>query len=860
MFRDSFAHLRDRRPVNLGECQFDLEGRVLRHADGTVAELRPQAWSVLRLLAASPGRLVSKEQFMAAIWPDVVVTDGSLAQAVSDLRAALGPHGHRLIRTVARRGYLLVPEAAEAAEAAEARPAAALPAARPLAGREHDLLTLAGLLGSRRLVTLTGAGGIGKTALALHAAHREAAAGRRVAWVDLAAMARPASVPAAVGHALQLPPAAADPTLPQPIDRLQPLDALLVLDNAEHLVDAVAPLARHLLDRAPAVRLLVTSQVPLGIDDEQVFRLRALALPDPGAPLLDAMRCGAVALFVRQAGAADLHFSATEANIATIGAVCRHLDGNALAIRLAAACVPRFGLAGLAEQLGRRLNLLAGSGRDQPARQRTLAAAFDWSHSLLGPDEQRVFRSLGSFAGPFRPLWVDQLLGELPGEDGDGADPSGSVFAILGELVDRSLVEADPAGRGQLRLLESARLYALQRQAEAGETRHLQRRHARTLALRLAHQAARLYAGRLSRDGFVAARQEAIDELRAAMIWSLSPEGDADIALALVYDAAPFCEGLALQADGARWVAELASLANTPESSLDAVRLQCAALHWNASWTGAHREGGAMTPLAVADAPSRLADPRRRAHGLCVAAREAVFQGRHADAQVLVERALAGQGPDWPGWLRALPLHLSALARLFHRPDEAEVGLRAALAQLQAEPLGDSAAAFAISFNLALSVWLQERWDEAAGLMQALLEEPRDSHERCWIYLYLALARIEQGRQGDVAGPVLEGLPHLRRAGVLGLCANGLALIAARLGCAQQAAQLLGANEAFVARSGWQHNRIGLRLQAACRDVLASIASADRIDAWLAEGRRFDDDAIESASRAALQRPCGPPA
>lgn len=389
-------------PLVLGCRVVDLDAGILRDANGASIALRPQAWAVLALLLRQRGKVVTKTQLLDTVWAGRVVTDASLARAVSDLRTAFGSDGHRIIRTAARRGYLLVAPVEPALDRGLQR-TAPLPAARgPLFGRAADLADLCALMARHRLVTIVGAGGVGKTAIAVAAARSLAVAPpSKAAWVDLAQLADPQWLVATVARSLGLPTAQGADQLTGLLAALAPLSAWLVLDNAEHLVAGVARLVRAMLDAAPGLRVLVTSQAPLHIEAEHVFRLTPLDVPALGASLADAAGSGAVALFVDQARALDRHFELGPANLGLVIELCRRLEGLPLAIRLAAARLPLLGLAAVASRLNDRLQLLAAHSREAPTRQQTLLAALDWSCSLLGPQEQTLFRRLGVFVGGF---------------------------------------------------------------------------------------------------------------------------------------------------------------------------------------------------------------------------------------------------------------------------------------------------------------------------------------------------------------------------------------------------------------------------------------------------------------------------
>ncbi len=480
--------------------RFELQAHERRLlVDGVPAALGARAFDLLLALADHPAQLLTKHELMDQVWPGVIVEENNLAAQISALRKVLGGD---LIATIPGRGYRFT---ARTESPAAAAPAVAAPASladdshlyaepptlrtnlperpQPLIGRGGDLAALAALVDAHRLVTLVGAGGMGKTRLAQAFLHAQREAWKHgVCWIELASVTDPAALPGVIASALGVRPPAGEPLVGL-AGAVAPLQMLVAFDNAEHLLDEVARIAHALLDKAPGLRIVVTSQTPLKLAEERLFRLEALAVPQGPLPAAQAIDFGAVALFTERAQAADARFALTDANAPAVIALCAALDGLALAIELAAARVPMFGVQRLAASMQDRLQLLTASrDRSAPARHQTLRAAVEWSHGLLNEREQTVFRRLSVFAGSASLALIQQVVADPP-EDG-GLDEWAVLDALSG-LVDRSLVavvggvdDAEP----RYRLLASPRALALERQQAAGDEERLRRRHALALA------------------------------------------------------------------------------------------------------------------------------------------------------------------------------------------------------------------------------------------------------------------------------------------------------------------------------------------------------------------------------------------
>ncbi len=468
-------------PLRFGPSQrFELqpaERRLL--VDGQPAALGRRALDLLIVLAERPDHLLTKNELLDRVWPGLVVEEANLQMQVSNLRKLLGGE---VIATVPGRGYRFTAVVGDTAVASTTAPVLAPPpgAVHRLIGRDHDLARLEDLLQVGGCVTVVGSSGVGKTSLARSSAARWA--GRSV-WVDLAALVQGRQIAGALARALDLQLTGSDDEAPtQLLAALHEQSLLLVLDNAEHLIQPCAELAA-LLHPLPGVRLLVTSQAPLAVAGERVLRLEPLLLPEPDSGVDD----GALALLVERIVAADHRFALTPAVLPLLRTICAQLDGLPLAIEMAAARVPLLGLQGVHDALAERFALLTRGHREAATRHRTLHNALDWSYRLLGPTEQRLFRALGVFAGGFTLELAVALMT-------DDAQARWDVIDGLATLADRSLVVVSRDDPPRYRLLETMRAYALEQLRLAGdpadEETTVCRRHAEAvLALVTRHTA-----------------------------------------------------------------------------------------------------------------------------------------------------------------------------------------------------------------------------------------------------------------------------------------------------------------------------------------------------------------------------------
>jgi predicted ATPase/DNA-binding winged helix-turn-helix (wHTH) protein len=449
---------------------------------GCPVELGARAFDLLIALAERRDRLVSKAELLELVWSGLVVEEANLPVQMSGLRKLIGAQvivtvpgrGYRFVAGLHHRCGLPVDRHAEVPIAAP-NPQSNVPAESDiLIGRGADVAELSSWLTERRLVTVLGAGGIGKTRLAQAVAR--ARVGLHVGgvwWIDLAALTTAPQIASAVAATMQLRLGEGDTTTIL-VRTLAKTDTLLVLDSCEHLISEVGLLARAILAAAPGVRLLATSQELLQVPGERVYRLDTLAVPPPGTPLHIARGYSAMQLLEHRARASDQRFRLDAASVDAAMELCRRLDGIALAIEMAAARLPALGAEPtrrlVAERLLRNADLAA------PAHHRTLSTLFDWSHALLDATEQAVLRRLSVFVGSFRLELAQRVAADDEIDDW-------AVLDAVAALVDKSLLQVGgQQPRPRYRLLANTRLCAAERLDAAGEAGETYRRHGLALA------------------------------------------------------------------------------------------------------------------------------------------------------------------------------------------------------------------------------------------------------------------------------------------------------------------------------------------------------------------------------------------
>jgi predicted ATPase/DNA-binding winged helix-turn-helix (wHTH) protein len=689
-----------------------------------------RALEILTALVERAGELVSKGELISRAWPDTFVEESNLKVNVAALRRTLGD-GARYIATVNGRGYRFVspvkvsgPEVAtRGSGATSVRPHNLPVATTRIVGRSEAIEAVLAQFEDSRLVTLVGAGGIGKTTVALAAAERAVGTVEHGVWfVDLAPLRDPALIPGAVAAALGLTVHSAN-TYAALSAFLLGRRLMLVIDNCEHLIDDAATFAERILADATGVCILATSREPLRARGEQAYRLSPLETPPAllDSSAVDILAFPAVQLFVERAAASHKGFRLDDAEAPAVAEICRKLDGMALAIELAATRVDAFSVGEILGLLDDRFRLLKGR-RTAPERHQTLAATLDWSHDLLSGTERTVLRRLSLFAGSFNLESACAVAAEK------GADLS-AVIEDLANLVAKSLVVAEAGGAAtHYRLLDTTRSYALQKLVEHDELDRLRRRHAEHVR-DLAERAEAEWEIRPIAE-WLAIYGAKVDDVRSALGWAFAEGGDIAVGVGLTVAAIPFWEHLSL-VEECRACAERALQGGGSLSQRDEMKLRTALgttlLHTRGPLPGVKETWSRALQLAeqLGDVEYQLRclwglcdyHTWTGSHGAALAITQriravAIDKGDFA-ASVNVDRQ-AGTALRYLGDLAGSRLHLERMISRYVPPV-----VRAGVARFQLDPR------LAARGTLANILWLQGYPDQAVQMSRRQLEGAR---------------------------------------------------------------------------------------------------------------------------------------
>jgi predicted ATPase len=536
--------------VRFGPFRLIASERLLAKGSEPVT-LGGRALDILIALIERAGEVVSHKELVKRVWSDVIVEESSLRVHIAGLRRALGDgrDGARYITNVAGRGYCFVASVQRSAPNGVRTVAGrsrieTLPARlQRMIGRDDIVEALRSEIISRRFVSIVGPGGVGKTTVAVAAAHGLVTDfPDSICFLDLSALRNDALVVPAVASAIGCLEQTQDSLL-RLLAFLSDKHMLLVLDSCEHVVEAVAMLTERMFRETPHVHILATTREALRVEGENIHPLKSLDIPSANSGLTAAavLKFPAAQLFMDRAAAGGHEHDLTDEDAPIVADICRQLDGMPLAIELTASRSSTYGIGGLAELIGDRL-MLFWQGRRSVPRHHTLQALLDWSYDLLSEREKAALCALSTFTGAFTLEMAQAVL--LPRDCGGY-----QVANVIAELVEKSLIVVSNAeGESSYRLLDTTRTYAAAKSQERGEANATARRHALYYAERLVGVPTNVL-----RNRDLTSYSRYVGDIGVALEWSFSEGGDHSVAVPLGAGAAPLFFGLSMLSECRRW-------------------------------------------------------------------------------------------------------------------------------------------------------------------------------------------------------------------------------------------------------------------------------------------------------------------
>jgi len=839
------------KPIRFGRGElWSAERRLL--IDGQSAALGARAFDLLLVLIERRDRVVPKSELLDLVWPGLVVEENNLQVQISALRKVLGP---RAISTIPGRGYrftldldaLSTEQPDLSAFAPHARPQETargnLPVdLPPLIGRDDAVRELLNCVETHRLVTITGAGGMGKTTLALAVARQLQRKFKDGAWlVELASVSDPALVAQTVAQTLRIAVNESGAALERLIDVLATQQLLLVLDNSEHVAEATGRLALALTTRVPGLRALVTSQKLLNVPGEAVLKLGPLATPTE-TQREQIEHFGAVRLFVERAQTLQPDFAITSSNAEAVAEICRRLDGMPLAIELAAARVRLFGVNGLRERLGERFKLLRGGSPAAAPRHQALLATIDWSQQQLSEFERAELFQLSTCVGGFGLEFAQRMCA-------DESHDAWAVVEALSSLVDGSLVQVEPGDPPRYRLLESTRAYALEGLAQAGQAGAAMRRHAHALRDYFIETEEQRFGenGSLTMADYMRRLSPELDNLRAALDWAMGLGDDLATALALCGASAMMLRWSGLSEEGLQRVLQVRRRLEQVNNPANQASLWLAVSHLG--------DIGRLLPLPeLLDTAQRaVAIYRKSGH------RRRLYQSLYnegwllsysdqsaAVAGVLEEMRQLERAPD-PAWLRALRQNLvGGVALREERFDEAAAIFFEQDRLLAAVP-GEELSLIRTRNNLCGALNCLGRFEDAIAVAKSAIalgdEVGRGALGYTFFQLlhsYLFLAELDQATE-----TMRRAMPGWRRDAMVLLAADQLGLLLAEQGRVPDAVRIDAAAGAYTRRTGPRPHPVRVRArQRTAQLVAAAHPEPADLGRWQSEGEQLDEAAI----------------
>jgi predicted ATPase/class 3 adenylate cyclase len=709
-------------------------------------------------------------------------------------------------------------------------------------GREVEILTITETLGKHRLITLVGAGGVGKTRLALQVGAELLDSYPDGVWLlEQAPISDGDLIPSALASLFQVREAEHRSITEAIVHSLKPRHALIIFDNCEHVVEAAARLIDTILRNCPQIRIIATTRQGLGIAGEAVHRVASLAVPTPSPDLTaeEAIRHGAVALFVERAIAATETFRLTDRNAYVVARLCQRLDGIALAIELAAPRLKALSVEQLEAKLSERFRILTGGSRTALPRQQTMRALVDWSYELLTDDERRLFRRLAVFGGGWTLDAATAICADETIEDW-------TILDLLQSLVDKSMVVAELSGSEQrYRLLESTRQYAHELLEKSGELEPMQTRHA-AYFLDYARQVADRF-WTTPTKAWIALLQPENDNLRGALDWALGEKRDVELGAALAGYVYRYWFLTAFEAEGRARIEAAIALSDEIKSKETIAAL----------WLGRTYLSSLVIPWLeqrpIAQRALELNREVANAHGIVVALGEVAEShlrlSEHDEAERYLAEALAIA--EKTGDRRLLGHVKARLARNLHfsgRTDEA----RRAYAEVVniARAVGDDRMKNVVIGNLAEIEFNEGNAVRALELAQEIAYQPADRYitlNNMAAYL-VYLGRLDEAR--TAAHDALRLTRSSQNEMHTAISILHLAAVAAGKGDLERAARLFGySSNVFNAKNFTAEPTERQALEKMDALIRRELSDGQR-DSLVKEGVAMSEDqAVEEAQR-----------
>jgi len=756
-----------RNVISFGPFSLFVAERLLKKVDKPIP-LGGRALDILIALAERPGGVVTHKELISRVWPDVTVEEANLRFQMAALRKALGDgrDGARYISNIAGRGYCLVAPVTRSS-AKQPVPVTGITSTKRLkklpprlarmVGRDDTVRALAEQLQLSRFVSIVGAGGVGKTTVAISVAHRLIDGFHdAVFFIDLAALTDPQLVPTAIASALGFMVQTQDPLVGL-LTFIGDRKILLVLDNCEHVIGIVAALAERVVSEAPQAHILATSREALQVESEHVHLLHSLDCPpdDPGLTATEALRYPAAQLFMERASASGYDVALSDIDAPIVAQSCRRLDGIALAIELVASRVGSLGIRGTAGLLDSRFSLLWQGRRTALPRHETLNAMLDWSYSLLAEREKVVLCRLSVFVAHFTLEAAGSLALKPEAHGADETDDADVIDAVAG-LAAKLLISTTVINDSTYyRLLDTTRAYAATKLAERGEADRIARRHAIFYSRFLEHDE---IVQSVFDEHDLSGYAPHIGNVRAALGWALSDHGDAAVGIELATWAAPLFVGLSLLRECRGWCKRaLAALDDASRGTRQEMILQ-EALAMSSMLTRGHSD---QVRAAIERGLALAETFQDHARQLRLLAGRNLFFLRLGDirgtlavaeqAGVIAQAAKHPAGIVWAEWLVGNAHHFLGNQAAAQLHLERGMALAVELGILNANFFGFDPRVRGI-VSLARTLWLRGFSDQALRITQKAIEEAASRDHPVPICLSLVYASTLLLWTGDLPG------------------------------------------------------------------------------------------------------------